>query len=295
VGQKILVVEDNELNLKLFCDLLRAHGYAAEPVRDGREAVERARAFRPDLVVMDIQMPHITGLELIEQLKADSELRRTPIMAVTAYAAKGDEERIRDAGAEGYVSKPISVVRFVEAVRALLAAPHPEEPAEAPTPEEAAGDRVEVRIERRFEAPAERVFSAWLDADTAGTWLFATPDGEMVRVHIEPWEGGRYEIVERREGEEVLHTGTYEAMERPQRLAFTLAVPKYSENEARVEVEIAAEGEGACTLSLTQAVAPAWADEADRIREGWGSILAALAARLGEGRHPREGRGLDEA
>jgi two-component system cell cycle response regulator DivK len=122
VGQKILVVEDNELNLKLFCDLLRAHGFEAEPVRDGREALERARAFTPDLVVMDIQMPYISGLELIEQMKADAELRRTPIMAVTAYAAKGDEERIRDAGAEGYVSKPISVVKFVEAVQALLAA-----------------------------------------------------------------------------------------------------------------------------------------------------------------------------
>jgi len=121
VGEKILVVEDNELNLKLFCDLLRAHGYAAEPVRDGREAVERARLFGPDLIVMDIQMPHISGLELIEQLKGDDALKAIPIMAVTAYAAKGDEERIRDAGAEGYVSKPISVIRFVEAVRALLA------------------------------------------------------------------------------------------------------------------------------------------------------------------------------
>ncbi len=120
LGQKILVVEDNELNLKLFCDLLRAHGFQAEPVRDGREAVERARSFVPDLVVMDIQMPHISGLELIEQFKADAQLRRAPIMAVTAYAAKGDEERIRDAGAEGYVSKPISVIRFVEAVRGLL-------------------------------------------------------------------------------------------------------------------------------------------------------------------------------
>ena len=131
MGQKILVVEDNELNLKLFCDLLRAHGYEAEPVRDGREALERARAFVPDLVVMDIQMPHVTGLELIEQMKADAELRRMPIMAVTAYAAKGDEERIRDAGAEGYVSKPISVLKFVESVAALLAMPRPEEPATA--------------------------------------------------------------------------------------------------------------------------------------------------------------------
>ena len=122
MGQKILVVEDNELNLKLFCDLLRAHGYETEAVRDGREALARARAFAPDLVVMDIQMPHISGLELIEQMKADDGLRAIPIMAVTAYAAKGDEERIRDAGAEGFVSKPISVLKFVEAVRALLGA-----------------------------------------------------------------------------------------------------------------------------------------------------------------------------
>ena len=123
MGQKILVVEDNELNLKLFCDLLRAHGYEAEPVRDGREAVERARGFVPDLIIMDIQLPFISGLELIEQLKVDGELKAIPIMAVTAYAAKGDEERIREAGAEGYVSKPISVLRFVEAVRVLLAPP----------------------------------------------------------------------------------------------------------------------------------------------------------------------------
>jgi two-component system cell cycle response regulator DivK len=122
VAKKILVVEDNELNLKLFCDLLRAHGYEAEPVRDGREAIERARAFGPDLIVMDIQMPHISGLALIEQIKTDTDLMVIPIMAVTAYAAKGDEERIRDAGAEGYVSKPISVVKFVEAVGKLIPA-----------------------------------------------------------------------------------------------------------------------------------------------------------------------------
>ena len=122
MGQKILVVEDNELNLRLFCDILRAHGYEADPVRDGRDAVDRARVFAPDLVVMDIQLPHISGLEIIEQLKADEALAPIPIMAVTAYAAKGDEERIRAAGAEGYVSKPISVIRFVDAVRTLLAA-----------------------------------------------------------------------------------------------------------------------------------------------------------------------------
>ncbi len=121
MGEKILVVEDNELNLKLFCDLLRAHGYDVEPVRDGREALDRARAFVPQLVIMDIQMPWISGLELTEQMKADAELSPIPIMAVTAYAAKGDEERIRAAGAEGYVAKPISLLRFIGAVRELLA------------------------------------------------------------------------------------------------------------------------------------------------------------------------------
>ena len=120
MAKRVLVVEDNELNLKLFCDVLRAHDYIAEPVRDGREAVDRARDFAPDLVIMDIQLPHVSGLELIELLKADIDLKPIPIMAVTAYAAKGDEERIRAAGAEAYVSKPISVLRFVEAVEALV-------------------------------------------------------------------------------------------------------------------------------------------------------------------------------
>lgn len=118
--KKILVVEDNELNLKLFCDLLRAHDYDAEPVDDGRVAIERAGEYRPDLIIMDIQLPHVSGLELIGQLKANDELKHIPIMAVTAYAAKGDEDVIRAAGAEAYISKPISVVRFVEAVRALI-------------------------------------------------------------------------------------------------------------------------------------------------------------------------------
>ncbi|MDB5679854.1 MAG: chemotaxis protein CheY [Sphingomonas bacterium] len=120
VAKRVLVVEDNELNLKLFCDLLRAHDFATEPVRDGREAVEKARAFAPDLIVMDIQLPHVSGLELIEQIKGDLALGRTPIMAVTAYAGREDEDRIRAAGADAYVSKPISVARFVDEVNALL-------------------------------------------------------------------------------------------------------------------------------------------------------------------------------
>jgi two-component system cell cycle response regulator DivK len=120
VAKKVLVVEDNELNLKLFCDLLRAHDFIAEPVRDGREAVERARAFAPDLIIMDIQMPHVTGYEIILELKADAELKAIPVMAVTAYAGRDDEERIRAAGADAYVSKPISLARFMDAVRGLV-------------------------------------------------------------------------------------------------------------------------------------------------------------------------------
>ena len=183
MGEKILVVEDNELNLKLFCDLLRAHRYEAEPVRDGREAVERARAFAPDLIVMDIQMPYISGLELIEQIKADEGLKATPIMAVTAYAAKGDEERIREAGAEGYVSKPISVIRFVEAVRALLAMPR-----DVPVAEEAETEAIEAETDEprhpgegrglsEGEAlPASR--DPGLRRDDAGNGDDAGPDGE---------------------------------------------------------------------------------------------------------------------
>lgn len=123
--KRVLVVEDNELNLKLFCDLLRAHGFAAEPVRDGREAVAKAREVAPDLVVMDIQMPHVSGLDLIRAMKADSRLRAIPIMAVTAYSGREDEERIRAAGANAYVSKPIALARFMEEVRALVPSPPP--------------------------------------------------------------------------------------------------------------------------------------------------------------------------
>lgn len=116
MGKTILVVEDNELNLRLFCDLLNAHGYHAHPVRDGRDALAKAREISPDLIIMDIQLPHVSGLELIGQMKADLTLRAVPIMAVTAYAGKGDEDQIRAAGAEAYVSKPISVIKFIESV-----------------------------------------------------------------------------------------------------------------------------------------------------------------------------------
>jgi two-component system, cell cycle response regulator DivK len=120
VATKVLVVEDNELNLKLFADLLRAHGHEVLPLRDGREAVEAARRFAPGLIVMDIQMPFVTGDELIVAMKADAELAAIPIMAVTAYAGREDEERIRAAGAAAYVAKPISLARFMETVNSLL-------------------------------------------------------------------------------------------------------------------------------------------------------------------------------
>lgn len=120
MSKRVMIVEDNELNLKLFTDLLRAHGFVVEPVRDGREALEKARAFKPGLIVMDIQLPHVSGLDLIEQLKADPVLKLIPVLAVTAYAGKGDEERIREAGAEGYVSKPISVMKFIENVQQVM-------------------------------------------------------------------------------------------------------------------------------------------------------------------------------
>ena len=117
---KILIVEDNALNVKLFCDLLAAHGHEPRPVSDGRFALEHARDFGPDLVITDIQLPYVTGIELMELLRADEELKDVPIMAVTAYAAAGDDERIRAAGAQAYVSKPISVMRFAETVDQLL-------------------------------------------------------------------------------------------------------------------------------------------------------------------------------
>jgi two-component system cell cycle response regulator DivK len=115
-----LIVEDNALNVKLFCDLLAAHGHEPRPVTDGRFALDQAREFQPDLVITDIQLPHVTGLDLIRLIRDDSGLKDVPIMAVTAYAAAADEERIRTAGAQAYVSKPISVAKFVAQVNDLL-------------------------------------------------------------------------------------------------------------------------------------------------------------------------------
>lgn len=120
MAKRILVVEDNDLNRKLFCDVLVSQGFAVEPVADGRDALDRARAFVPNLVIMDIQLPNVSGLDLIEAAKQDPVLRTIPVLAVTAYAGKGDEERIREAGAEGYLAKPVSIGPFMQAVRALI-------------------------------------------------------------------------------------------------------------------------------------------------------------------------------
>jgi two-component system cell cycle response regulator DivK len=120
---KILIVEDNALNIKLFCDLLAAHGHQPEAVTDSRNALDAARSFEPDLVITDIQLPHVSGLDLIRLIRKDQDLAKVPIMAVTAYSARGDEERIRAAGAQAYVSKPISVMKFAQTVDELLQKP----------------------------------------------------------------------------------------------------------------------------------------------------------------------------
>lgn len=115
--KKILIVEDNELNLKLFCDLLQANGYDTVFTRNGRDVMELAFEQRPDLILMDIQLPEISGLDLTKCIKQDEELKAIPIIAVTAFAMKGDEEKIREGGCEAYIAKPISVAHFIETVK----------------------------------------------------------------------------------------------------------------------------------------------------------------------------------
>jgi two-component system, cell cycle response regulator DivK len=118
----VLIVEDNELNMKLFNDLLEAHGYATLKTSHGIEAMELARAHKPDLILMDIQLPEVSGLEVTRWLKADEDLKSIPVIAITAFAMKGDEERIREGGCEAYMSKPISVSKFIATVKTYLEA-----------------------------------------------------------------------------------------------------------------------------------------------------------------------------
>jgi len=119
-GKCVLIVEDNELNMKLFHDLLEAHGYATLQTKDGMEALKLAREHRPDLILMDIQLPEVSGLEVTKWIKEDEELKSIPIIAVTAFAMKGDEEKIREGGCEDYLAKPISVTKFLQAVQRFL-------------------------------------------------------------------------------------------------------------------------------------------------------------------------------
>lgn len=120
MSKKVLIVEDNELNMKLFHDLLDSQGYETLQTREGLQALALARLHRPDLILMDIQLPEISGLEVTKWLKDDEELNHIPVVAVTAFAMKGDEERIRQGGCEAYISKPISVMHFLDVVRKHL-------------------------------------------------------------------------------------------------------------------------------------------------------------------------------
>lgn len=116
----VMIVEDNELNLKLFRDLLEAHGYATLHTRDGFQVMDLARKNHPDLIIMDIQLPEVSGIEITGWLKADDELKRIPVIAVTAFAMRGDEEKIRAGGCDDYLSKPIAVHQFIATVKKYL-------------------------------------------------------------------------------------------------------------------------------------------------------------------------------
>ena len=120
MAKSVMIVEDNELNMKLFNDLLEANGYRTIKTRNGMEALELARRHRPDLILMDIQLPEVSGLDVTRWLKEDDELHAIPVIAVTAFAMKGDEEKIRKGGCEAYISKPISVAKFIETVRTYV-------------------------------------------------------------------------------------------------------------------------------------------------------------------------------
>jgi two-component system cell cycle response regulator DivK len=117
---KVLIVEDNELNMKLFHDLLEAHGVDTVETRDGKNVLELAREHKPDLILMDIQLPEISGLDVTKMLKDDEELKLIPVIAVTAFAMKGDEQKIREGGCEDYISKPISVGHFLEVIQKYI-------------------------------------------------------------------------------------------------------------------------------------------------------------------------------
>jgi two-component system cell cycle response regulator DivK len=120
MSKTVMIVEDNELNMKLFNDLLESRGYRVIQTRNGLEALDLARAHMPDLILMDIQLPEVSGLVVTKWLKDDDQLAHIPVIAVTAFAMKGDEERILQGGCEGYISKPISVSHFLETIAGYI-------------------------------------------------------------------------------------------------------------------------------------------------------------------------------
>ncbi len=118
--KSVLIVEDNELNMKLFEDLLEAHGYDTFQTNDGRLVMDMVKKNKPDLIIMDIQLPEISGLEVTAMLKKEKDLKDIPVIAVTAFAMKGDEEKIRQGGCEDYIAKPISVTEFISVVQKYI-------------------------------------------------------------------------------------------------------------------------------------------------------------------------------
>jgi two-component system, cell cycle response regulator DivK len=119
---RALVVDDSAINVDLAAFVLRAQGFVVESARSAAEALDRTRSFRPDVILMDIQMPDADGLEAVRSLRADLATRDVVIIAFTAYAMKGDEQKMRAAGCDGYISKPMDIATFGQAVRAHVAA-----------------------------------------------------------------------------------------------------------------------------------------------------------------------------
>lgn len=116
----VLIVEDNELSSKLFCDVLEANGFRTLLTESGEEALRLARHHRPDLIIMDIQLPEVSGLDIMRRIKDDADIRDIPIVAITALAVDWVEERVREGGCDAYLTKPISVTRFMGTVTRLI-------------------------------------------------------------------------------------------------------------------------------------------------------------------------------
>lgn len=119
-SKTVLIVEDNEANMRLFHDIMEMQGYKILQTTNGMDALKLTRLHRPDLIVMDIQLPEVSGLEVTKWIKEDDNLRSTPIIAVTAFAMKGDETKILEGGCEAYVAKPISMTHFLQTVESFL-------------------------------------------------------------------------------------------------------------------------------------------------------------------------------